>query len=715
MGLPMSTLWRSFRGFVITVVLGGIAVGACLAALIPGATTLFNSNQYSTPAISNLSKLDQRSTVFDSAGNQLAQLGIQNREVVPLSAVPKVVINAVVATEDKTFWHNDGIDIASVFRAALKNFTSGKIEQGGSTITQQLVKNRILTSKRDLNRKIKEIMLALRLNKVYSKNEILEQYLNTVYFGQGSYGVKTAVERFFLTGTPPFLVPEQLSQVTLGQAALLAGLISNPEGNNPFVYPDRAKARRSFVLDQMVKQKYATPAQAAVANTEPLPSIKPGSSLQPHDAWTQQVQDSLIQDPRYAAALGATPQARTDALLKGGLKIYATLDQNAQNNAQNAVNAVLRSSGRSGFTSSLVAMDPNTGAVKAMIPGPDFAVNQYNIATHPPGRQMGSTWKVVTLAAALTAGFSPNDSVSGASPCAFKGGLGQTQNAEAGGGVMSIRSATQNSVNCAFARIELAVGIPNVVDMAKKMGFTQNPANLLPVLTLTLGTITATPLEMATYMSTVASGGIHHTPYFVSKIVGPDGNTIFEQSPAGDRVLSQDVADCEVSLLRGVVTGGTGTKAQTPDGRPEFGKTGTTDDKKNAAFYGGTYGQLVAFVWYGDKDANVPGAGFGGDIPATIWRTFMTAQLAGQPVAPLPPPGPVCSRPGSAIDDSGARHSGQSSGIDSSGNPLVPTTPPPTVQVNPITTTTAPAATTAPTTAPAATTAPPAPPGGPGH
>jgi membrane peptidoglycan carboxypeptidase len=349
-----------------------------------------------------------------------------------------------------------------------------------------------------------------------------------------------------------------------------------------------------------------------------------------------------------------------------------------------------------------------------MIPGPDFKTNQYNIATHPPGRQMGSTWKVVTLAAALTAGFSPNDSVSGNTPCAFKGGLGQTSNAGEGeGGPMSIRVATRDSVNCAFARIELAVGIPNVMDMAKKMGFTQN--TLKPVLTLTLGTIEATPLEMATYMSTVASGGIHHTPYFVSKIVGPDGNTVFEQSPTGDRVLSQDVAACEVSLLRGVVTGGTGTKAQTPDGRPEFGKTGTTDDKNNAAFYGGTYGQLVAFVWYGDKDANVAGAGFGGDIPATIWRTFMTAQLAGQPVAPLPPPGPVCSRPGSAIDDTGVRHAGQSSGLSSSGNPLVPTTPPPTVQVNPLTTTTLPAATTTPTTTPPTSATTPAPTSAPGH
>ena len=200
----MRSLWRPLRGFAVTLVLGGIAIGACLAALIPGVSTLWNSNQYTTPAISNLRKLDQRSTVFDSAGNQMGVLGTQNREAVPLTAVPQVLVNAVVATEDRTFWTNDGIDLASVFRAALKNFTSGKIEQGGSTITQQLVKNRILSSKRDLNRKIKENRLALRLNKVYSKNEILEQYLNTVYFGEGSYGVKSAAERFFRTqaGTP---------------------------------------------------------------------------------------------------------------------------------------------------------------------------------------------------------------------------------------------------------------------------------------------------------------------------------------------------------------------------------------------------------------------------------------------------------------------------------------------------------------------------------
>jgi penicillin-binding protein 1A len=713
MGFPMQTLWRSFRGFIITVVLGGIAVGACLAALIPGASTLWNGNAYTTPAVSNLRKLDQRSTVYDAAGNQIGVLGLQNREAVPLSAVPQNVVNAVVATEDKTFWKNDGIDLAAVFRAALKNFTSGKIEQGGSTITQQLVKNRILSNKRDLNRKIKEIMLALRLNKVYSKNEIIEQYLNTVYFGEGSYGVKSAAERFFRSGTLPFVANGNLSDLTLGQSALLAGLINNPTGNDPFTNPAAAQARRQFVLEQMQKEKFITPAQAAAANAEPLPNpaLRPTDDLRPRDAWTQQIQDSLINDNRYAAALGGTPQARSDALLKGGLKIYATLDENAQQNAQNAINSVIGGVRDHGFTSSLVAMDPNTGAVKAMIPGTNYATSQYNIATHPYGLQMGSTWKVITLAAALNAGFSPNDSVSGSSPCSFKG-YGQTQNDEPGGGTMSIRSAIQNSVNCAFARIELAVGVNNVITMATKMGINPNRPStpgihLDPVLTLTLGTILATPVEMATVMSTVASGGVHHAPYFIQKIVGPDGNTIYEQSPQGDRVLPQDVAECEMNLLRNVVTSGTGTNANLSD-RPVFGKTGTTDNQANAAFYGGTPGQLVAFVWYGDKDASVAGAGFGGNVPARIWHAFMSAQLAGAPVVQLPPQGPVCGRAGNAISDTG-REVGTPSGFDSNGQ--VPTTPPTTAP----TATTAPSATTAPaaTTAPPATTAP-APPG-PGH
>jgi penicillin-binding protein 1A len=351
-----------------------------------------------------------------------------------------------------------------------------------------------------------------------------------------------------------------------------------------------------------------------------------------------------------------------------------------------------------------------------MIPGTNFDTSQYNIATHPYGLQLGSTWKVMTLAAALMNGFSPNDSVSGSSPCSF-GSLGQTANAEAGEGTLTIASATAQSVNCAFARIELAVGIPNVISMATKMGIDPNRPDtpgihLDPVLTLTLGTILATPLEMATVMSTVASGGVHHAPYFVQRIVGPDGNTIYDQSSQGDRVLPEDIADCEISLLHGVITSGTGNpNAVLANNRPAFGKTGTTEDEANAAFYGGTYGQLVAFVWYGNKDANVPGAGFGGQKPAAMWRAFMDAQLAGAPAVPLPDPGPVCSRPGSAISDSGqvtGSPASSSSGTSTNSGSAPSTTPAPTPS-----TVATPAPTQAPAPAPAPNpppTQPPAPP-----
>ncbi len=474
------------RQLLITIVVGGIALGACLAALLPGTAVFAKSVSYQSNAVGQLKALAQRSTVYDSAGNQIGQLGTINREDVKLDQVPKILQNAVIAVEDKSFWTNDGIDLNGVFRAAVKNISSGAIQQGGSTITQQLVKQRILTSKRDVNRKVKEIVLALRLNKKYSKRQILEQYLNTVYFGQGSYGVKAAAERFFVfpDAAGPFGVRvTDLSQVTIGEAALLAGVINNPEGDNPFVNPTGARIRRSVALQRMVTEHYITPAQAAAANQEPIPSIKPRPDLRPTDAWVTEVQSRLFTDPIYSA-LGKTVQERQNAVLKGGLKIYATEDSNMQNLAQNVVNNDLSSP--AGFTGSLVAIDPKTGEVKAMVGGPGFKTSQFNIATLYPGRQAGSTWKTITLAAALESGFSPNDTVDGTSPCALPP-WGVTQNAEGGGGIMPLRAATANSVNCAFARTELAVGFPKVIDTAHKLGITQN--TLKPVLTLTLGTV----------------------------------------------------------------------------------------------------------------------------------------------------------------------------------------------------------------------------------
>jgi penicillin-binding protein 1A len=634
------------RALLTTIVAGGLVVGVFLAALVPSAGILISAQKFSDNI--KLSDLAQRSTVYDSQDHVIAVLGSTNREDVPLNVVPKILRDAVIAVEDKTFWSNDGVDLNAVVRAALKNATSGQIEQGGSTISQQLVKNRVLTPKRDIHRKVREIVLAFRLNEKYSKKQILEQYLNTVYFGQGSYGVKAAVERFFLKPGPFLPVPTQLSEVTIGEAALLAGLIANPEGDNPFLNPQRARARRAIALQLMVEQHYITQAQADVANLESLPTIRPEQELRPRTSWAEEVQDRLIHDPLYRV-LGPTAAARRTRLLTGGLRIHATLNPAVQQAAQDAMNQILPE--KPGFTGALVAIDPSSGFVRAMVAGPGFEQSQYNIATSYPGRQAGSTWKIITLATALENGFSPKDGVSGASPCSF-GVWGKTRNAEGGGGRLTIRSATAHSVNCAFARIELAVGLDKIIATAHKLGITQQ--TLKPILTLTLGTIESTPLEMATVTATIANGGVHHPPVFVSKINLPNGDTIFDASKSvpGDRVISADTAACETDLLRGVISGGTGTAARLSNNRPVAGKTGTTDSKADANFLGFTP-QLAAFIWHGNAQAQVPGAGFGGQIPARIFKAFMDAAMAFYPPLDFPAPGPACDRPGAFVSEKG--------------------------------------------------------------
>jgi len=297
-------------------------------------------------------------------------------------------------------------------------------------------------------------------------------------------------------------------------------------------------------------------------------------------------------------------------------------------------------------------MDPNTGAVKAMVGGPGFEESQYNIATQPPGRQPGSTWKVITLAAALEAGYSPEDMVDGTSPCTVAApgtGMYTTQNAEGGGGMLSLRAATEESVNCAFARLIASVGPAKAVDMAHRLGIAQDvPA----FLSITLGTREATPLEMATVTSTLAAGGVRHDPVFVTRVTTPEGNVLLDAANApGERVVGPDLAACETDMLRGVIANGTGTAART-DAHTAAGKTGTTDEKTDAWFVGYTP-QLATVVWYGASKGRVPGAGFGGQTPAAIWKAFMDSQLAGQPDAPFAPPGGPCGVPGEQITPAG--------------------------------------------------------------
>jgi penicillin-binding protein 1A len=266
---------RALRTLVLGIVVGGVAVGACLAAIVPGGAEIVSAHHYTVKTVTKLRDLSQKSTVYWSDGvTKMDELGIQDRQNVTFNEIPVRVTNAVIATEDQTFWTNDGIDLGAVFRAFVTNVTSGGIEQGGSTITQQLVKNRILSPARDVNRKVKEIEDALRLNERFSKKRILEEYLNTVYFGQNSYGIKSAASRFFITTDPgsPFPRGKHLDELTIGEAALLAGVIANPEGTNPFTYPSRAAKRRADVLQAEVEQGYITQAEAYPAENEPMPT-----------------------------------------------------------------------------------------------------------------------------------------------------------------------------------------------------------------------------------------------------------------------------------------------------------------------------------------------------------------------------------------------------------------------------------------------------------
>ncbi len=689
----MRSFSRTLITFLLTILIGGIAVGACLAALIPGTVEIATAHHYTAKQIGELSALAQPSVAYYADGTtELADFAAQARDpITNIDEVPKPVINAVIATEDRSFWTNDGIDLGAVFRAFIANVTSGRIEQGGSTITQQLVKNRLLTSKRDVNRKIKEIEDALRLNKKFSKDKILVEYLNTVYLGSNSYGFKAAAARFFLVcdnGCPFGPRGKTLDELTVGETALLAGLISNPEGNSPFSHPDRAIRRRADVLRGEVEEGYITQAQADAANNEPLPTVPPPAETRPTNFLTAEVQNSLLSDPR----MGNTEKERLDKLYKGGLKIYTTFDPRLQRMAINATTNAKPQKGDD-WASSLVSIDPSTGAVKAMVSGQSFADSQTNIATSPDGRQTGSTFKVITLATALSNGYSPNDSVDGSSPCEVPGFEGRAVNDEPGGGINDIWASTAGSINCAFVRIATSVGEDKVIAMAHKMGITKQ--NLQPYLGLTLGIFEQNTETMANVMATIANLGVHHTPYVVQKVVGENGTVLFDQSNnPGDQALDPQVAACEQNVLRRVVTGGTGTKANV-DGHTIFGKTGTTDDLADAWFIGATP-QLATAVWYGNWRSRVPGAGFGGDSSAPVFAAFMSQALADQPDVPLPDAGPVCARSGATVNPTGGH-----------GAALPPSGPVrsqlPTVQQQPTT----PAPTTPPATAPPAT-APPA-------
>jgi len=612
---------------VIPLLVGALIVGLCAALILPAGALLTRAFETHGHVEGRLRRLPERSTVYAADGSVIATLGRVDREIVrDYRDLPRVLLDAVVAAEDNSFWTNGGIDVPAMARALVANVESGDIEQGGSTIAQQLVKNRILNGAKTIDRKAQELVLAYRLKHELGPERVILEYLNTAYFGENSYGVATAAGR---------IVGKPLDQLTVADAALLAGLIRSPARTNPFDHPEAALGRRNQVITAMADDGSITRADAAAALEVPLPQLtaRPAADLRPTTYFVDEVQRRLLADPR----LGATHEERERRLLGGGLQIHTTFDAHLQRVAEEAVRDLVPPSQ---FTASVAVMNPQTGDVLALVGGPNFHDAQYNLATQG-ARQPGSTFKMITLATALENGYSPEDQIDGNAGCRFDiPGQPPWTPGGGGGGIMTLRDATVNSINCAYARLITGLGPDKVAALAHTMGITHP---VPPVPSITLGSVEASPLEMVTVASTIAADGMHHDPRFITSVTDAGGYPIFESRSAGMQAISPQTARTLVDVMKGVLDRGTGTNARI--NRPAFGKTGSTDDNADAWFVGATP-TLAAAVWMGDPGARVPMLNvggqivFGGTYPAQIWARIMSVGLAGAPAPDFAPPDP---------------------------------------------------------------------------
>ncbi len=624
---------RRLLKLVVVIVLTGVLVGEMVRVMaLPLHQVATKTLSGRAQPVGDLEELDQPSIVYDTNGGVLTTFKAEvNRKPVTLDQVPPLVRNAILDVEDDSFYTHGAVDLRSVARAFFTNSTAGAVRQGGSTITQQVVKNSLLGPERTIDRKIKEAVLASRLEQKMTKDQIFERYLNLVYFGNGAYGVEAAAEAYF---------DKSVDRLQPEEAALLAGIIRNPLGYDPLKNPQAATDRRTVALQRMVDAGHLSTDEATQLALKPVPAHLSLNDPVHQSYFIEDLQQSLLDDPR----VGSTPAERYNAVFRGGLQIFSTFDPAMQAEADRdaAVGNVIPQN-KIGAIAALAAVEPSTGYVRAVVGGPGFDQFKYDIATHAPGRQPGSSFKLFTLLAALEAGYGPQSAVDGSGPCQLVG-YGSTrsspkaiQNAEPGGGDMTMETATADSVNCAFERMAATVGLDKVVEMARRLGLKKR-YDAFP--SVVIGAEEATPLEMASAYSTLADDGVRHTPTYVVKVLDNHGNILFKGADAGERVLAPAVSRTAVSILQTVLTSGTAA-GDGLRGRESAGKTGTTNTYTNAWFVGFTP-QLSTAVWMGVPSANVPMTSvggrrvFGATYSAPLWKQFMDAALADQPIVAFP-------------------------------------------------------------------------------
>ncbi|MEE6147390.1 PBP1A family penicillin-binding protein [Olsenella sp. YH-ols2223] len=601
-------------GFGLAGVLGFIAL--LFIALAVSVGTLVDSWLQDLPDYNSADAylVSEPTQVYDANNNVIAEYYLQNRRSVTKDQVSPYVLEGTVDTEDVRFYQHNGVDPQGIVRAVLVTFRGGS--EGASTITQQLVRNTVLSDEQfeqTLKRKVREAYIAIQMEKTYSKEQILMMYLNTIYYGHSAYGIQAASITYF---------NKDAKDLTLAEAALLVGLPQSPSYYDPTENPEAAIQRRNTVLDRMLTAGDITQEEHDEAQSEPL-TLNQGQVIDPQGTYpyfTDYVKSLLLQD------------FDQDTVFQGGLKVYTTLDPNMQEAAQDAVENRLSSFGNAELDSALVAVEPGTGYIKAMVGGRDYSSNQYNLATQAE-RQPGSSFKAFTLVAALRAGMSPDIYINANSPMQITSTWKVQNFGNYSYGTITLREATARSSNTAYGQVAVAIGADSIVQAAKDMGV---DVDLPSYPSITLGTTGVPPIQMAEAYATLATGGVHRDTVAITKIEDRNGNTVYEHEDNPEQTVDPAVAQTATDVLEGVITSGNGT-ANVVNGmlginQPVAGKTGTSEDYRDLWFVGYSP-QLSVAVWCGYRqEATVYIHGTYGHPYTTsclIWADFMNSALEG--------------------------------------------------------------------------------------
>ena len=605
------------RGAIFLAGFGFIA-GSVLFALAYFTVNIPDPNAY----------VNSQSTIIQySNGAEIGRVGTQNRQIVALAKIPLNVRHAVLAAEDRGFYSNRAFSVTGILRAVLNNLKGGSL-QGGSTITQQYAKTAFLTPSRTIQRKIKELVISIKLENQLSKDQIFESYLNTIYFGRGSYGVMTASQQYF---------NRNVDQLTNAQAAVIASILRSPGLYDPAFKKgnlERLQGRFEYVKKGMIDAGWLSKADAAKMK---FPTVAPratsGQLSGPKGHIIEAVQKEL-------AKLGFTQ----DQLLVGGLVIKTTLDQQAQQSAVDAVNKFYPAKAPDNLHIGLVAIRPGTGEIVALYGGRDYLARQLSDATQSIALA-GSTFKPFAIVAGLEQGIPLTSMWNGDSPQTFDdaGKPYEVSNyGDEGWGQIDLLYATKHSVNTIFVPLGIKVGPTAVVDVARRAGIPESVA-MMPTPSVVLGVASPHVIDVANAYATFAAQGVKSKPYLVAQVIGSNKGVLYEGKAETQEVFSKDVMADLTYALKGVVTGGTGAAALAL-GRPAAGKTGTSQSNASAWFSAYTPQLAASVALFRDSASeSLNGIGglnsvTGGTFPAKIWTAFMKGALKGQPVMDFPAP-----------------------------------------------------------------------------